>query len=69
MRTKRAYNNPPDANRKKFSPSSVPCQFCGGCGFRPVRFRGLSAVTKCICRGGAVSLPGVDYKSLAAGER
>jgi len=64
----KAYNNSPEVKSKKLVNSSSACDLCRGAGFRPVIFKGLSAVTKCVCRGGAAVLPGVDYKAVAAGE-
>ena len=66
---RRAYNSPPEAKSEKSVNFSATCDLCDDTGFRPVVFKGLPAVTRCVCKGAPPRLPGVDYKSLAAGEQ
>jgi hypothetical protein len=61
----RSFNFPINPQNPK-----VYCLLCGNTGFRPITWRGSTAVVVCVCRGGKKeSQPAGDFKSSAAGDR
>ena len=69
----RAYPKTESSSSRKSAP--VACPLCGGCGWRPVIFRGSPRMMRCTHRVASTLVPRVlsaevpDFKTQAAGER